>query len=442
MSTHPLGQLVHQYADGRDHLAIFEHGFQTEGTMAIAARWEDVVYVMRYARRVVVNGFPLDNATLEIGLASGARYLLEKRDLNLHPASNLIAELALPHLLKRMDEDFRRGTGAVISTRVSVSPQGFHVQERGVWRLIPADQIAGYRIVRGYCMIDTDPARPRLSVNEHVGNFVNAVAIEQLLDRVAPGKDLNKVRYSVNVPFWSTSAASHVPDSMLRMKLMVIGGILAFALPLAGIFAWYVSSPSRFRYDGGTQAFEKALAAIAPLPTPAATLRDACAAKAIDPETMVLGFVGPKDTKHDFNIFFGGVWLRHEGTQLSSELTRKERIAVAKLLDGATLDEKGLSHARAHVRITELDTGALVCEGTTEGHWTLKKGEDSYHGKTYGFTRLVIAGLCTGKTYRACTDSFYHIEWGDGPPPAPAATASASASAPAKGKGVKAPAKR
>lgn len=437
-----LGKVVHEYASGDDRLTLCKRGFRATGAAPIEARWEDVAYMLHFARRTIVNGFARDLARLELGLASGACYVLQNRDLNLLGTSNLAAELVLPYLLQRMEHDFSHGTGAVISPRISVSPQGFHLREGARWALIPAERIAGYRIVEEHLLLDEDPSKPRLRVKEHVRHLVNAVALEQLLERIAPGRNLAKVGYRVRVPFWARSAATHDPNSMVDPRVVL--GVLGVILLVGVVFVVYLrlATPSADR--AGSGAFRSALAEIAPLPTPAAPLREACAGKSIAPEKMVLGFVGPGSTEHDFHIAHGIGWSRTPGTVFRPWMGKMDWVAAVKLLDGTTLDEMGTSHARAHVRITELGTGKLVCEGTSEGHWKTRSGESPDWGKTYGLARLAVAGLCAGEASGGCADSLLYIEYGEGAPPAaPSATAgaSASASAPAakgpKGKGSK-----
>lgn len=467
MTNHPFGELLAEAA-GRDgaRVRIFAGGF--EGTSRfgeISARWEDVAYVNRAHQRVDAVVFQKQYSHVELGTASGARFVLDGDDGNAALGARLLAERALPHVEQRLFHQIQQGPGAAFGPDARLTANGVEVQKGGRFIALPYPRLAGWKVTQGFCLIDEDPARPTLVAQLSLARMTNPDTFLALLDRFAPGKDLDNHPYRVPGSAWRTSAATHDPRYVsTRTRLMAFVGVPGAIL---GLFMFFVVTTRVVSCIGGMagsrwsaeekSAFEAVvkaqIAAVEAAPPPAKPLSEAC--ETWNPTSALMAFTAPAAgvtglppgvvPAYVLPRFAGWDWA---GKELPIPDTKEPKLIVVRLLSGTRVEASGAADVRQHVRVVNGKSGVVVCEGVVEGRWEAAAGKTAEESTRYGLVKLALLKMCKDGYYGVCDKV---LDYKDGMPitvatasPSAAVTAAATATAtasaktpPAKGKSLR-----
>ena len=459
MVDEALGNLVHEYASDSIRLSLFEGGFRgVSRGQEIAARWEDVSFVKRFHQRATVAIVTIVSVRAEIHLVDGRVFVLEGNDERAALAAQYVGSLSSPHIARRMMVQLGAPGGVSFSADVrATAAGGVEVLRRGKWRSLPFDRIAGYKVTQGFCLIDENPASPRLFDQISLARLRNPDAFMTLLDIMAPGKDLDENPYPRTPGFFETTAATHDPR-YLSMRARALGCLVVFGVLAAGglvalvVVGIYMRAEDEQRsaavaemnreIETYGQALEQRVRAIAAATPPAATLREACAGKGADLKKVVVvlaaaeaGVTGLGKEPMPWYSMSDTYGFGYEKRGVDSVYPTA---LVARLLSGTAMSLDGTSVVKAHVQVYRDPGSPPLCEGIAEGRWVVTVSVGSLKEKAHldGLLTSIVSGVCDkGSDAGACKQLARSgdIHFTEGPPPAP----SGSGAAGPKGKAPK-----
>jgi hypothetical protein len=300
-----------------------------------------------------------------------------------------------------------------------VSGRGIELLREGRWALLSTERIAGYRVRNGHLMIDEDPQRPTLWMSEPLGRIDNSDAFVALLDRLAPGKDLDAHPYPFRVS--GLSAATHEPGGMVsakrrvRVTLLLVGAAVPLlALLVLAVFLRDRSHQTEVLPETPSQRAHRSLdareEALAKASVPTIGLGDACRGKPINllnssvelvrPDEGSLGSVAmPAFVRTDRDGWGSALHHRYDWMEYAGG-----NHLLARPLEGTTIQAGQASKARLHVQVYDGTGETLVCEGVVEQSWGAKDldGRALDDAALDGLVSTVLSGLCSDYAAGPC----------------------------------------
>ncbi len=449
MNTATFGKLVYECEAKSGEIELFEEGFRgvTRG-QEMSARWEDVAAVRRFHQKATVAMIEIVTVRAEIHLLDGRIFHLEGNDDQTALAARYVGSLTNPHIARRMMEQLSSPAGVSFSHDIRATRAGLQVAKRGKWKNLPFENIAGYKVTQGFCLIDENPAAPRLAEQVFLGRLQNPDVFMTLLEVMAPGKDLAEKPYPFTPGLFDVTAANHDPR-YLSMRARGLGCLIAIGVVLVGgIFALigiqtYMHFDDKERREAVAvlnQEFEKhqqdlgkRVTEIANAPPPSVSLREACRGKTVDLTRVTIamagvesGVTGAGKEPTPWYTVSDTYGFGNEKPEVESKTPTQ---FVTRLLQGTTLDPQANSVVRAHVQVFQKPGEPMVCEGLAEGSFRVTESIGSLKERAHrsGLYTAIVAGMCPSDAeVRICKGlkergDIYFVE---GPLPAPSSSVS------------------